>query len=48
LILTLIASSVGKSWSEMAGVADGAEVWRIFKSITFSRAAGKAMTSNPI
>jgi hypothetical protein len=35
--LKLIASSAGKSLSEIAGDANGAGPLRIFKSITFSR-----------
>jgi hypothetical protein len=44
LIRKLIADSAGKSWREMAGVANGAGVWRIFKSITSSREVDWAMT----
>jgi hypothetical protein len=44
LSLKLIASSAVKSWSEMAGVANGAGEWKIFKFITFSRGADWAMT----
>jgi hypothetical protein len=44
----LIASSAGKSWSEMDGVANLAGVWKVFKFITFSREASRAMISNPI
>jgi hypothetical protein len=36
LILKLIASSAGKFWSEMAGDANRADEWKIFKSIIFS------------
>jgi hypothetical protein len=43
LIQKLIANSAEKSWSEMAGVANGAGEWRVFKSITFSREADVAM-----
>jgi len=38
-----IASFAGKSWSEMAGVANRAGGWKIFKSTTFSREADWAM-----
>jgi hypothetical protein len=44
----LIASFAVKFWSEMDGDANHAGAWKIFKSITFGRAAGRAMTSNPI
>jgi hypothetical protein len=44
LILKLIASSAGKSWSAMAGVANRAGGWMIFKFTTFSRGVGWAMT----
>jgi len=43
LDLAPIDSSAGKSWSEMAGDANGAGEWKIFKSITFSRGADWAM-----
>ena len=36
LIRKRIASSAAKSWSEMAGVVNRADGWRIYKSITFS------------
>jgi hypothetical protein len=36
LALKFIASSAVKFWSEMAGVANRAAEWRIFKFITFS------------
>jgi hypothetical protein len=39
LILKLIASSAGKFWSEMAGDANGAGGWKVFKSITFNGGA---------
>jgi hypothetical protein len=32
------------SWSETVGVAKVAGAWKIFKSITFSRGADRAMT----
>jgi len=48
LILTLIASSAAKSWCEMAGVANRAGAWRIFKSITFAREGDWAMTLSTI
>jgi hypothetical protein len=41
---SLIASSAGKSWSEMDGVVNRAGAWKIFKSITYSREAVWAMT----
>jgi hypothetical protein len=44
LIPKRIANSVGKFWSEMDGAANRAGEWTIFKSITFSRGAGRAMT----
>jgi hypothetical protein len=44
LILKIITSSAVKSWSEMAGDANGAGAWRIFKSITFCHEADWAMT----
>jgi hypothetical protein len=44
LTLKLIASFAAKSWSGMAGAANGAGAWRIFKSTTFSREADWAMT----
>jgi hypothetical protein len=44
LTLKLIARSAAKSWSEMAGVANGAGTSTVFKSITFSREADWAMT----
>jgi hypothetical protein len=43
LILKLIGSCAGKSWSEMDGDANRAVGWKIFKSITFSRGAAWAM-----
>jgi hypothetical protein len=36
LIRKLIASFAVKFWSEMAGDANGADEWKIFKSIIFS------------
>ena len=42
--MKLTAFSVGKSWTGMAGVANGAGEQRVFKSITFSREADWAMT----
>jgi hypothetical protein len=39
LTLKLTASFAGKFWSEMAGVANGADEWKIFKSIIFSHGA---------
>jgi hypothetical protein len=39
-----IASFAGKFWSETAGDANRAGAWRIFKSITFGRAANWVMT----
>jgi len=39
LILKHIASFAMKSWSEMAGDANRAGGWKIFKSITFGRGA---------
>jgi hypothetical protein len=44
LILKLIASFAVKFWGEMAGVANRAGEWKVFKSITFGRGAGWAMT----
>ena len=44
LILKLIASFAGRSWSETVGVANGVGGWKIFKYITFSRGADWAMT----
>jgi hypothetical protein len=44
LTLKLIASSAVKSWSETAGVANRVGVWKVFKSITFSRGADWVMT----
>jgi len=44
LILKLIASFAVKFWSETVGVAKVAGAWKIFKSITFSRGADRAMT----
>ena len=38
------AISAARSWSEMGGVANHAGEWRIFKSITYSREAVRAMT----
>ena len=43
-MLKLIASSAVKSWSETAGVANGAGAWKVFKSITFGRGANGGMT----
>jgi hypothetical protein len=43
LNLKHVAGFVVKSWTEMAGVANRAGAWRIFKSITFSREADWAM-----
>jgi hypothetical protein len=40
----LIVSSARKFWSGMAGVANPAGAWKIFKSITFSGGADWAMT----
>jgi hypothetical protein len=39
LILKLIASFAVKFWSEMAGVANRAGEWKVFKSITLSGGA---------
>jgi len=44
LILKRIASSAVKSWNEMAGVANRAGEWKVFKSITFSHEVDWAMT----
>jgi hypothetical protein len=44
LTLKPIANFAMKSWSEMAGVANGAGERSIFKSITFSREANWVMT----
>jgi len=44
LPLKLIASSVARFWSEMAGDANRAGAWKIFKSIIFSPGADWAMT----
>jgi hypothetical protein len=44
LIRKRIASSAVKFWSEMAGDVNHAGAWRIFKSITFSCEADRAMT----
>jgi hypothetical protein len=44
LTLKFIASSAGKSWSEMDGLVNLAGEWMIFKSITFSGGADWAMT----
>jgi hypothetical protein len=44
LILKLTANSAEKSWSEMAGAASLAGVWRIFKFTTFSGGADWVMT----
>jgi hypothetical protein len=44
LILKLIVSCAGKFWSEMDGDANGADGWRIFRSITFNGEADWAMT----
>jgi hypothetical protein len=43
LTLKLIASYAWKFWSEMAGGANRAGEWKIFKSITFGRGADWAM-----
>jgi hypothetical protein len=44
LNLKLIASFAGKFWSEIAGVANGAGAWRVFRFITFSHEADWVMT----
>jgi hypothetical protein len=43
-----IANSAGKFWSEMVGDANHVGAWKIFKFITFSGGAGRAMISTPI
>jgi hypothetical protein len=37
--MRLTASYAGKSWSEMLGVANRVDEWKIFKSITFNGGA---------
>jgi hypothetical protein len=43
-MLKLTVSSAGQSWSATAGVANYVGKSKIFKYITFSRAAASAMT----
>jgi hypothetical protein len=43
-MLKLIGSSAAKCWIETAGVANGVDAWRDFKSITFSHEADWGMT----
>ena len=44
----LIASYAMKFWRETVGVANGADAWKIFKSIIFSHGADWAMTRQRI